>query len=81
MSDFRTTEQIARMYSYAYAWRSEDGEDQADLSDMRNKQAEEFHAWLAEHDREKQAQAWEEGATAQFCDVDPVNPYRQGDNK
>ena len=44
-----------------------------------------FDRWLAEHDRKKQAQAWEEGyengykrATATVSSDVPANPYQQG---
>ena len=51
-----------------------------------------WESWLAEHDRKKQAQAWEEGAKWAAVEagatrdernnwlVPSDNPYRQGDN-
>lgn len=48
-----STERIRNLYSWAYAWRSEDhleGGD-ADLSRLRETNRVEFDSWLAEHDR------------------------------
>jgi len=46
----------------------------------------EFDRWLAERDRQKQAQAWDEGYVCGYRDgygddLDTPNPYRQGENK
>lgn len=38
-------------YSCAYAWRTEDRDDDTDLSQLRADQAAEFDRWITEHDR------------------------------
>ena len=68
-----TTEDVRLVY----------GSDSAGMPDGRRLEA--FSRWLAAHDRETAARAWDEGCTAGYVDAaddrDPesLNPYREGD--
>lgn len=51
-----TTERVRDLFTWAYAWRTEDSTDgdepETDLSGLRASNRAEFDRWLAEHDRE-----------------------------
>lgn len=46
------TDRVRDLYSWAYAWRVDDGDGDTDLSGLRARQAAEFDAWLEAHDTE-----------------------------
>lgn len=45
-------DRVRDLYSWAYAWRTEDGEDDTDLSGLRKSNRAEFDRAVAEHDAE-----------------------------
>jgi hypothetical protein len=45
-----STQRVRDLYSWAYAWRTKDGEDDTDLSSVRAANRAEFDAWLTAHD-------------------------------
>lgn len=71
MTDYTpTTNEVRKRYSRGYL----------------TEHVQQFDRWLAERDRKKQAQAWEEGYDEGYvdgsCDRERAdNPYRQGENK
>lgn len=56
------TQRIRSMYANAFAWDMGDREERPDLQVLRNEQYAEFDAWIAQHDREVQAEAFEAAA-------------------
>jgi len=75
-------ERVGQLYSWAYAWRVEDGEEDTDLSGLRERLRAEFGRALAEHDREvaertlnDAADAWTQGGWANT----PRRPDRVAD--
>ena len=76
--DIPSTEVIQHWVAWGYT-----GDDDAGMEHSPERVAQ-FNAWLAEHDREKQAQAWEEGYRDRAIDIVrdgiTLNPYRQGEN-
>jgi hypothetical protein len=59
-----STDRVRNLYSWAYAWRTEDDGDETDLSATRERQRVEFDAWLRAHD----AEVWDEGYKAGDAD-------------
>jgi hypothetical protein len=57
-----TTERVADLYAWAFAWRSSDDAGSTNLSGLRTSNRAEFDTWLAEHDRAVKAEALEEAA-------------------
>jgi hypothetical protein len=45
-----TDERVVDLWSWAYAWRSQDSEGSTDLSKLREDQRAEITSWLARHD-------------------------------
>ena len=88
LRDEPSIERVADLYSWAYAWRSRDGDDDTDLSALRKRNRAEFDraldAEVARRVAEAKAEAWDEGERheseylrmfGQFCH-NPQNPYR-----
>ena len=66
-----TMKRIEDMYAWAYAWRTNDSQDddETDLSGLRAAQRAEFQRALAAHDRKIAAEAWDEGRTHGYLDA------------
>ena len=61
LRDEPSIERVADLYSWAYAWRSRDGDDDTDLSSVRKRNRAEFERALEVEVARRVADAWDEG--------------------
>ena len=87
LRDAPSIERVADLYSWAYAWRSRDGDDDTDLSALRKRNRAEFdralEAEVVRRVAEAKAEAWDEGyesahaVLGRHVGYQAQNPYRQ----
>ncbi|GAA4774420.1 hypothetical protein [Microbacterium gilvum] len=68
-------DRVRDLYSWAYAWRTEDAEGETDLSGLRASQRAEFDRMIAAHDAalEAKVRAEERELCARVAENEPTN--------